>query len=125
MTCFNSGALSLHSVRAIQRGTPTLDKPLAKPLVKPLATLLTTTLALTLSVGMGLGAPAAQAQSQTSTMTHPAANQTCGMQDKVAARAYEKWLKRGCKHGNDQQDWAEAEAEIKAEQARTGAAPKK
>jgi Protein of unknown function (DUF2934) len=41
-------------------------------------------------------------------------------QDKVAARAYQKWLQKGCKHGQDKQDWLEAEAEIKAEMARTG-----
>jgi hypothetical protein len=40
------------------------------------------------------------------------------MQDKVAARAYQKWMQKGCPHGQDQQDWLEAEAEIKAEMAR-------
>jgi hypothetical protein len=39
-------------------------------------------------------------------------------QAKIAQRAYEKWVKRGCTHGNDQQDWLAAEAELKAEQAR-------
>ncbi len=41
--------------------------------------------------------------------------------EKVAARAYQKWMQKGCKHGNDQQDWIEAEAELKAELAKTGA----
>ena len=41
--------------------------------------------------------------------------------DKVAALAYQKWIKKGCKHGGDRQDWLEAEAELKAEMARTGA----
>lgn len=36
-------------------------------------------------------------------------------QEKIAQRAYEKWLKRGCIHGNDRQDWLEAELELKAE----------
>ena len=36
-------------------------------------------------------------------------------QEKIAKRAYEKWMKRGCKHGCHLQDWTEAEAEIKAE----------
>jgi hypothetical protein len=40
--------------------------------------------------------------------------------EKVAARAYQKWMQKGCKHGSDTQDWLEAEAEIKAEMARTG-----
>ena len=36
-------------------------------------------------------------------------------QEKIAQRAYEKWMKRGCTHGCDQQDWTEAEAELRAE----------
>jgi hypothetical protein len=39
--------------------------------------------------------------------------------DKIAMRAYEKWVKKGCPQGTDQQDWMEAEAELKAEYART------
>jgi hypothetical protein len=35
--------------------------------------------------------------------------------EKIAQRAYEKWLKRGCGHGGDLQDWVEAEAELRAE----------
>ena len=58
-----------------------------------------------------------QAQSQSNATT-----QMCPPPDKVAARAFEKWVKKGCKHGQDQQDWLEAEAELKAEMAR---APKK
>jgi hypothetical protein len=49
-----------------------------------------------------------------------ATTQGCVPQEKVAARAYQLWLKKGCKHCNDAQDWFEAEAEIKAEMARTG-----
>jgi hypothetical protein len=40
--------------------------------------------------------------------------------DRIAQRAYEKWLKRGCVHGHDTQDWMEAEAELRAEMARSG-----
>ena len=36
-------------------------------------------------------------------------------QEKIAQRAYEKWMKRGCPHGGDLQDWVEAEAELRAE----------
>jgi hypothetical protein len=43
--------------------------------------------------------------------------------DKIAMRAYEKWVKRGRPHGTDQQDWAEAEAELKAEHARMSGSP--
>jgi len=35
--------------------------------------------------------------------------------DKIAMRAYEKWCKRGRPHGTEKQDWAEAEAELRAE----------
>ena len=39
--------------------------------------------------------------------------------DKIAMRAYEKWMKKGCKHGNHTQDWLEAEAELRDEHARS------
>jgi hypothetical protein len=39
--------------------------------------------------------------------------------ERIAQRAYEKWLKRGCVHGYDTQDWVEAEREILAEQSRS------
>jgi hypothetical protein len=39
--------------------------------------------------------------------------------DKIAARAYEKWCKRGCPHGSDMRDWLEAEAELRAELIRS------
>jgi hypothetical protein len=40
--------------------------------------------------------------------------------DKIAMRAYERWVKRGRRHGSDVQDWLVAEAELKAEYARSG-----
>ena len=40
--------------------------------------------------------------------------------EKIAMRAYEKWLKSGCQHGCDRQHWLEAEAELKAEMSRQG-----
>jgi hypothetical protein len=39
--------------------------------------------------------------------------------DKIAMRAYEKWVKRGRPQGTDLQDWVEAENELKAEMIRT------
>jgi Protein of unknown function (DUF2934) len=39
-------------------------------------------------------------------------------QDKIAMRAYERWVKRGRPHGTHVQDWLEAEMELKAEMAR-------
>ena len=38
--------------------------------------------------------------------------------ERIAQRAYEKWMKRGCPHGTDVQDWIEAERELAAELAR-------
>ena len=35
--------------------------------------------------------------------------------DKIAMRAYEKWCKRGRPQGSDQQDWLDAERELRAE----------
>ena len=35
--------------------------------------------------------------------------------EKIAMRAYEKWIKRGRPHGTDRQDWLEAEAELRSE----------
>jgi hypothetical protein len=39
--------------------------------------------------------------------------------DRIAQRAYEKWCKRGCQHGQDRQDWLEAEAELRSEMSRS------
>jgi len=39
--------------------------------------------------------------------------------EKIAQRAYEKWIKRGRPQGTELQDWLEAENELKAEMART------
>jgi hypothetical protein len=35
--------------------------------------------------------------------------------DKVAARAYEIWVRKGKPHGQDEKNWTEAEAELRAE----------
>jgi hypothetical protein len=40
--------------------------------------------------------------------------------DKIAMRAYEKWVNKGRPCGSEKQDWFEAEAELRAELARTG-----
>jgi hypothetical protein len=48
----------------------------------------------------------------------PPKSGTAVPREKVAMRAYEKWLKSGCQHGCDQQHWLEAEAELRAEMAR-------
>jgi Protein of unknown function (DUF2934) len=40
--------------------------------------------------------------------------------EKIAMRAYEKWVKRGRPQGSDMHDWIEAENELKAEYARGG-----
>jgi hypothetical protein len=38
--------------------------------------------------------------------------------DKIAMRAYEKWCRRGRPQGSDQQDWLEAELELRQELSR-------
>ena len=43
--------------------------------------------------------------------------------ERIAQRAYEKWMKRGCPHGTDVQDWIEAERELMAEMARSSPPP--
>lgn len=40
-------------------------------------------------------------------------------QEKIAMRAYEKWMQRGRPQGTEMQDWLEAERELKAEMSRT------
>ncbi|MCU0759613.1 MAG: DUF2934 domain-containing protein [Steroidobacteraceae bacterium] len=42
----------------------------------------------------------------------------------IAARAYQLWQRRGCPQGSAEQDWLEAEAQLRAERrARLEAAP--
>jgi hypothetical protein len=53
-------------------------------------------------------------------MAQPTATAVKVPHEKIAMRAYEKWMKRGCKHGHDRQDWIEAEAELRAEMGRMG-----
>jgi hypothetical protein len=36
-------------------------------------------------------------------------------QEKIAQRAYEKWVQRGRPHGDGVQDWLDAEKELKTE----------
>jgi len=56
---------------------------------------------------------AAQPQTRTAAAPPPAVKEV--PHEKIAQRAYEKWMKRGCTHGCHAQDWNEAEAELKAE----------
>jgi hypothetical protein len=49
----------------------------------------------------------------------PASPQVQIPHDKIAKRAYEKWVQRGQPHGTDIQDWLEAEAELRSELTRT------
>ncbi len=56
-------------------------------------------------------------QSGSSTSGIPANNEM--YRQRIAMRAYEKWLRRGCKDGADRQDWLEAESEIMADMKRT------
>jgi hypothetical protein len=66
--------------------------------------------------------------SMSRTVTPPLAQPTTPQvklpHDKVAMRAYEKWVKQGRPPGRDVQNWLEAEAELRAEFARSpGATP--
>ena len=54
-------------------------------------------------------------QSQTRPTTTPSPTTGQVPHEKIAQRAYEKWMKHGCSHGRHEQDWAEAEAELRAE----------
>lgn len=45
-------------------------------------------------------------------------------QEKIAQRAYEKWLKRGQPQGTEMMDWLEAETELKYEMSRGKVASK-
>ncbi|MHB1425720.1 MAG: DUF2934 domain-containing protein [Gemmataceae bacterium] len=38
--------------------------------------------------------------------------------EKIAMRAYEKWIQRGRLQGTEMQDWLDAENELKAEMSR-------
>jgi hypothetical protein len=54
------------------------------------------------------------------TMPQQSATHASVPMEKVAMRAYQKWLQSGCPHGCDKQHWLEAEAELKSEMTRTG-----
>ena len=60
----------------------------------------------------------------TAVATRPAAaksaSSTRGPQpthEQISKRAHEIWIKRGCKPGQDEQNWLEAEAQLRAEMA--------
>lgn len=37
--------------------------------------------------------------------------------EQISKRAHDIWIKRGCKPGQDEQNWLEAEAQLRAEMA--------
>ncbi len=49
------------------------------------------------------------------TSSPPPGNDTIIPQEEIAQRAFEKFMGRGCVDGFDQQDWFDAEDELKAE----------
>jgi Protein of unknown function (DUF2934) len=63
--------------------------------------------------------PTARPAAPGTTATPPLAATPPVPRDKIAMRAYDKWLKGGCRHGCDQQHWLEAETELKAEMNRS------
>jgi hypothetical protein len=49
----------------------------------------------------------------------PAATPTVRItREQIAQRAHEIWVKNGCRHGQDEQNWLEAERQLKAERSR-------
>jgi hypothetical protein len=38
--------------------------------------------------------------------------------EQIAKRAHDIWVKNGCKHGQDEQNWLEAERQLKAEMSK-------
>ena len=56
-------------------------------------------------------------------VAQPSTSQIKVPKEKIAMRAFEKWLHQGQPHGRDVQNWLEAESELRAEFARTGGAP--
>lgn len=63
------------------------------------------------------GATVAQPR-RTSTKPRPAPTSGNIAHDQIAKRAHELWVKQGCRHGQDQEHWFEAERQLKAELAR-------
>jgi hypothetical protein len=59
--------------------------------------------------------PVTPTKPQTSPMPPQSSSQTGPGHDKIAMRAYQKWVQRGCPQGSEQQDWLEAEAELRRE----------
>ena len=60
--------------------------------------------------------------------TPPSAQPTSTVQlprEKIAMRAYEKWCKRGYRHGAHVQDWLEAERELMTEPPRAAGATRR
>jgi hypothetical protein len=58
-------------------------------------------------------------------VTPPLAQPTTNTQfrvphEKIAMRAYEKWVQRGRPQGTEKQDWLEAEAELRREFSSSG-----
>ena len=65
----------------------------------------------------------AQAVKTTQPSTQPSPTTPKLPCERIAQRAYEKWMKRGCVHGFDQQDWTDAEKELMLEQSKSTAVP--
>ena len=53
----------------------------------------------------------------TATAPRPATKVMKPTHDQIAQRAHEIWVKRGCKPGEDERNWLEAEKQLRAEQA--------
>jgi hypothetical protein len=54
----------------------------------------------------------------TATAPRPAPKAVKITHQQIAQRAHEIWVKRGCKPGEDERNWLEAEKQLRAERAR-------
>jgi hypothetical protein len=54
----------------------------------------------------------------TATVARPTAKAVKVPHDQIAQRAHEIWLKRGCRPGEDERNWLEAEKQLRAELTR-------
>lgn len=59
-----------------------------------------------------------QTNSSAGTWAPAGSGRSAVSQEEVARRAYDKWQRRGCPHGEDQRDWFEAERELWREAGR-------
>lgn len=71
----------------------------------------------TSSINSGSGGATAVATRPAATKSAPSTRGPLPTHDQISKRAHEIWIKRGCKPGQDEQNWLEAEKQLRAEMA--------